>query len=164
MPLLGRVVALNYRELRSIMDHSSADRNRTWPEFERLERVSAPILVAQPPTTRGDEAFWHMPQWQYSVAKGEPETQYLTAPQRQSPSMFLMFIFILVRPMSSIGRSFWIASEKLSTRLNCYTAYLAKEDWVAMRRQSHHLAISFRSKVIIPLFTKKDLKSNVTQA
>ena len=115
-------------------------------------------------TTGAPEAFWHMPQWQYSVAKGEPETQYLTALQRQPPSKFLMFIFILVRPTSSIGRSFWIASEKLSTVLNCYTAYLAKEDWVVMRHQSRHLAISLRSKVIIPLFTKKDLKSNVTQA
>ena len=37
-----------------------------------------------------------MPQWQYSVAKIEPETQYLTAPQRQPPSMFLMVIDVYV--------------------------------------------------------------------
>jgi len=38
------------------MDDSSAGRNRTTPELQRLECVSASVLVAQPPTARRREA------------------------------------------------------------------------------------------------------------
>ena len=69
-----------------------------------------------------------MPQWQYSVAKGEPETQYLMAPQRQPPSMFLMFIFFWSGQRLPLAVVFEMHLKKMSTVLNCYTAYLAKED------------------------------------